>query len=102
MKKMMMVCIALALAGALGGAPVYAADAAESAPFAYGIQVNGTTLEQSGCLMVPMEPVAAALGFTVSTLEDGRIRIDIGRIHTDVTLGEDRYHLTTSNPGLEA
>ena len=45
--------------------------------------------------MVPLRALAEELGFTV-TWSGEQIRVDTGKVHTDVTLGVDRYVITTS------
>lgn len=50
-------------------------------------------------MMVPLRALAENLGFTV-TWNGSSIRVDSGRVHTDVTPGVDRYVITTSLDGM--
>lgn len=49
--------------------------------------------------MVPLRAVAEPLGFTV-TWDNGSVLVDNGTIHTKVTIGVDRYTITTSKETL--
>ena len=96
MKKLAPTLLSLALAGslclpAMAAPPVL--DAA--APSGYTIQVNGTDTGIRGNVMVPLRALAEALGFTV-TWSGAEIRVDTGKVHTDVIPGVDRYVITTS------
>ena len=74
-------------------------DALSSSSYQYAIQINGEVLDATACIMVPMRAVAEPLGFSV-TWNSGSVRLDNGTIHTDITIGVDRYVITTSNPEL--
>lgn len=97
MKKMMCGALCAALLACSVGAA-----AAES----YTVTVDGTALDLSGKtpfvsqekVMVPLRPVAEALGYTVTwTAEDAqRVEIDNGVVHTWVTIGVDSYCRTSS------
>ena len=96
MKKLAPTLLSLALAGSLC-LPAMAAPAVldSAAPSGYTIQVNGTDTDIQGSVMVPLRALAEALGYTV-TWSGEQIRVDTGTFHTDVTLGVDRYVITTS------
>lgn len=97
MKKLVPTLLSLALAGSLC-LPVLAAPVAveeTASPSGYAIQVNGADTEIRGSVMVPLRALAEELGFTV-TWSGEQIRVDTGKVHTDVTLGVDRYVITTS------
>lgn len=95
MKKLMCGALCAALlacsAGAAGG---------------YTVTVDGTALDLGGRtpfvsgerVMVPLRPVAEALGYTVTwTAEDAqRVEMDNGLVHTWVTIGVDQYCRTSS------
>ena len=49
--------------------------------------------------MIPLRAVAEPLGFTV-TWDNGSVLVDNGIIHTKVTIGVDRYVITTSREDL--
>lgn len=66
----------------------------------YALQIDGEDAGVRACVMVPLRAVAEKLGFTVTWRGDGTILLDDGRMHTTVTLGEDRYQVVTSNPEL--
>lgn len=97
MKKMMCGALCAALLACSVGAA--AADS-------YTVTVDGTALDLSGKMpfvsqekvMVPLRPVAEALGYTVTwTAEDAqRVEIDNGVVHTWVTIGVDSYCRTSS------
>ena len=65
----------------------------------YTLQVNGSDTDIDVCVMVPLRALAEELGFTVVWNGDS-IRVDTGDVHTDVTLGVDRYVITTSKEGM--
>lgn len=97
MKKLVPTLLSLALAGSLC-LPVLAAPVAVDetvSPSGYAIQVNGANTDIRGSVMVPLRALAEELGFTV-TWSGEQIRVDTGKVHTDVTLGVDRYVITTS------
>lgn len=105
MKKLAPILLSLTLAGSLS-LPALAAStttnppAGSSAPSSgYTLQVNGTETGLEGCMMVPLRALAEHLGFTV-TWNGSSIRVDSGRVHTDVTPGVDRYVITTSLDGM--
>lgn len=80
--------------------PIAAPDTgAVEQPSGLAIQVDGKETGITGCIMVPLRAVAEKLGFTV-VWDNGVILIDNGVMHTSVTVGEDRYHVITSNPEL--
>ena len=97
MKKMMCGALCAALLACSAGAA--AADS-------YTVTVDGTALDLSGKtpfvsqekVMVPLRPVAEALGYTVTwTAEDAqRVEIDNGVVHTWVSIGVDSYCRTSS------
>ena len=104
MKKLAPILLSLTLAGSLS-LPALASTtanppAASSAPASgYTLQVNGTETGLEGCMMVPLRALAENLGFTV-TWNGSSIRVDSGRVHTDVTPGVDCYVITTSLDGM--
>lgn len=65
----------------------------------YTIQVNGKDLSSEACVVVPLRAVAEALGFAVTWSKNG-ILVDNGIVHTTVTIGVDRYQITTSKENL--
>jgi hypothetical protein len=65
----------------------------------YPIEVNGEAVAASACVMIPLRAVAEPLGFTV-TWDNGSVLVDNGIIHTKVTIGVDRYVITTSREDL--
>lgn len=103
MKKATMIVTTLALAGAMilpaMGAPLAAPIAQQPDESEYILTVNGTDTDVDVCIMVPLRAVAEELGFTV-TWDNGVVRVDNGVMHTDVTIGVDRYVVTTSVEGL--
>lgn len=102
MKKFVALALSLVLAGSLSIAAMAAADTApvNTAPeSSYSIVVDGNPVEGEPVVMVPLRPVAEALGFTV-TWEDGRVVADTGDVHTTVVAGVDSYVLTTSHEGM--
>ena len=94
--------LSLALLAALA-LPVGAAGPEESpaliAPAPLTVQVDGEAVTSQVQIMVPLAPVAQALGYQV-TWDNGVVLLDIGVNHTQVTIGVDRYVITTSNPDL--
>ena len=64
------------------------------------LRIDGKDTGVRACVMVPLRAVAEKLGFTVTWNEDGTILLDDGSMHSAVTLGEDRYQVTTSSPDL--
>lgn len=101
MKKLAPTLLSMALASSLC-LPVLAAPAPAdqtAVPSGYVIQVNGADTDIQGSIMVPLRALAEELGFTVTWSGD-QIRVDTGKVHTDVTLGVDRYVLTTSLDGM--
>ena len=104
MKKLTPALLSLALAGTLclpAMAAPLAADSVNDVNTAsgYTLQVNGSDTEIDVCVMVPLRALAEELGFTVVWNGDS-IRVDTGDVHTDVTLGVDRYVITTSKEGM--
>ena len=97
MKKMMCGVLCAALLACSAGA---------AAAGSYTVTVDGAALDLSGKtpfvsqdkVMVPLRPVAEALGYTVTwTAEDAqRVEIDNGVVHTWVTIGVDSYCRTSS------
>lgn len=94
--------LSLALLAALA-LPVGAAGPEESpdliAPAPLTVQVDGEAVTSQVQIMVPLAPVAQALGYQV-TWDNGVVLLDNGVNHTQVTIGVDRYVITTSNPDL--
>lgn len=104
MKKLAPALLSLALAGTLclpAMAAPLATDSVNDVNTAYGytLQVNGSDTDIGVCVMVPLRALAEELGFTVTWNGDS-IRVDTGDVHTDVTLGVDRYVITTSKEGM--
>lgn len=104
MKKLTPALLSLALAGTLclpAMAAPLATDSINDVNTAsgYTLQVNGSDTEIDVCVMVPLRALAEKLGFTVVWNGDS-IRVDTGDVHTDVTLGVDRYVITTSKEGM--
>lgn len=81
-------------------APADASQSPEEPQPGYALQIDGEDAGVRACVMVPLRAVAEKLGFTVTWRGDGTILLDDGRMHTTVTLGEDRYQVVTSNPEL--
>lgn len=75
------------------------ADSDRDSTHQYAIEVNGQSLDASACVVVPLRSVAEALGFTV-TWNNGTILVDNGTVHTRITLGVDRYQITTSKEDM--
>lgn len=77
----------------ISGAPtVQEALIAPAASSGYHLVVDGKTVEAEPCVMVPLRPVAEALGFTVEW--DASLpgaRLDNEMMHVDVTLQKDSY-----------
>ena len=94
--------LSLALLAALA-LPVGAAGPEESpaliVPAPLTVQVDGEAVTSQVQIMVPLAPVAQALGYQV-TWDNGVVLLDNGINHTQVTIGVDRYVITTSNPDL--
>lgn len=84
--------------------PAAAADTArspeEESQSGCTLRIDGKDTGVRACIMVPLRAVAEKLGFTVVWNEDGTILLDDGSMHSTVTIGEDRYQVTTSNPDL--
>lgn len=104
MKKLAPALLSLALAGTLclpAMAAPLATDSANDAEAAsgYTLQVNGTSTDIDVCVMVPLRALAEELGFTV-TWNGSSVRVDTGDVHTDVTIGVDRYVITTSHEDM--
>ena len=104
MKKLTPALLSLALAGTLclpAMAAPLATDSVNDVNTAsgYTLQVNGSDTDIDVCVMVPLRALAEELGFTVTWNGDS-IRVDTGDVHTDVTLGVDRYVITTSKEGM--
>lgn len=104
MKKLAPALLSLALAGTLclpAMAAPLATDSANNsnAASSYTLQVNAASTDIDVCVMVPLRALAEELGFTV-TWNGSTIRVDTGDVHTDVTIGVDRYVITTSNEAL--
>lgn len=94
--------LSLALLAALA-LPVGAAGPEESpaliVPAPLTVQVDGEAVTSQVQIMVPLAPVAQALGYQV-TWDNGVVLLDNAVNHTQVTIGVDRYVITTSNPDL--
>lgn len=104
MKKLAPALLSLALAGTLclpAMAAPLATDSANDADAAsgYTLQVNGASTDIDVCVMVPLRALAEELGFTV-TWNGSSVRVDTGDVHTDVTIGVDRYVITTSHEDM--
>lgn len=104
MKKLTPALLSLALAGTLCLPAMAASPATDSVndvntASGYTLQVNGSDTDIDVCVMVPLRALAEELGFTVVWNGDS-IRVDTGDVHTDVTLGVDRYVITTSKEGM--
>ncbi len=107
-RKWMSALLALALAGALS-VPALAAgpesgsaqalSSGDDGTHRYPISVNGESIAARACVMVPLRAVAEPLGYTV-TWDNGRVLVDDGTLHATVTIGVDRYVLTTSREDL--
>lgn len=76
------------------------APAPKEAQPGYILRIDGVDTDVRACVMVPLRAVAEKLGFTVTWNGDGSILLDNGVMHSTVTIGQDRYQVTTSNPGL--
>lgn len=100
-----MVFLKKMVCGALCAA-LLACSVGAAAADSYTVTVDGTALDLSGKtpfvsqekVMVPLRPVAEALGYTVTwTAEDAqRVEIDNGVVHTWVSIGVDSYCRTSS------
>lgn len=113
MKKLMAsaLCAAMALSlslSAFAAEPVdispnpagaVSAPAEELQP-GYTLRIDGEDTGIRACVMVPLRATAEKLGFTVAWNGDGTILLDDGSMHSTVTIGEDLYQVTTSNPDL--
>ena len=102
MHRIFTASLSLALLAALA-LPVGAAGPEESpdliVPAPLTVQVDGEAVTSQVQIMVPLAPVAQALGYQV-TWDNGVVLLDNGVNHTQVTIGVDRYVITTSNPDL--
>jgi hypothetical protein len=114
MKKPMIALLSLALVGAMA-VPAFAAEPEQpilisEAPAListntaadtgrYIVQVNGKDTDMNVCVMVPLRAIAKELGFTV-TWNNGTVLVDDGTMHTEITIGEDRYLVATSVEGV--
>lgn len=99
-------CVTVSAADLKEGAPApeearpLAAEAADcDGTHRYPVEINGERAGSPACVMVPLRAVAEPLGFTV-TWDSGSVLVDNGVIHTRVTIGLDRYVITTSNEAL--
>lgn len=108
MKKLLSAALSLALMGTLA-LPVLAASAqqpliapapGEEPQPGYTLEIDGEETGVRACIMVPLRAVAERLGFTVTWNGDGTILMDDGVMHATVTIGEDLYQVTTSDPEL--
>lgn len=72
----------------------------EEAQPGYVLRIDGVDTDVRACVMVPLRAVAEKLGFTVTWNGDGSILLDNGVMHSTVTIGQDCYQVTTSNPDL--
>lgn len=84
------------------GDPMLIAPAPDSevSKGSYALIVDGRDMGAQICVVVPLRAVAEALGFTVTWNGDGTITLDDGKLHTDLTIGEDNYQTVTSNGEL--
>ena len=80
----------------ISGTPSYLSEQSGSD---YTIQINGETIDADVCVMVPLRAIAEKLGFTV-TWKNGTVLVDDGTMHTNVTIGTDRYLVSTSIEGV--
>lgn len=93
MKKLVSLLLGLTLALSLS-LPALAADTLTDGSVT--VTVDGEAVTEVP-VMVPLRPVAEALGFTVTW--DGSLpgaRVDNGSVHTEVVLGRDLYTVTSS------
>lgn len=75
-------------------------EPAEAPQPGYALQIDGEDTGARACVMVPLRAVAEKLGFQVTWNGDGTVLLDDGAMHTTVTIGEDRYQVASSRPGL--
>ena len=69
--------------------------------FPYTLEIPGKEAKEIHAdLMVPLRETAEALGFKV-TWDKGKTLVDNGTMHTTVTVGEDKYIVSTSVKGLD-
>lgn len=92
-KKVTSMLLTLSLLGTMA-VPAFAAEAGR-----YPILIDGQEVDASACVMVPLRAVAEPLGFTV-TWDGTSVLVDNGEIHTNVSLGVDRYVITTSHEDM--
>lgn len=106
MKKLIVSAISTVMALSLTAAafaaePMTVSPGPEEEPQpGFALQIDGKDTGVRACIMVPLRAVAEKLGFTVTWNSDGTVLLDDGSMHSTVTIGEDRYQVTTSNPDL--
>lgn len=64
------------------------------------LRIDGKDTDVRACVMVPLRAVAEKLGFTVTWDGGNAVLLEDGDTHSTVTIGEDRYQVTTSSPDL--
>ena len=79
--------------------PALISEIPEETSGRYTFEINGSDLSVDAVIMVPLRVIAEPLGFTV-TWDDGTVSLDNGIMHSTVTIGLDRYIVTTSVEGL--
>ena len=107
MKRIASALLTLTLAGFLclpawaASAPLAQPDSGNAgSPSEYTLCIDGADTDIDVCPMVPLRALAEQLGYTVTWSGGDTIRVDTGAVHTDVTLGLDRYVITTSLEGM--
>lgn len=107
MKRIACALLTLTLAGSLclpawaASAPLAQPDGGNAGfPSGYTLCIDGADTDIAVCPMVPLRALAEQLGYTVTWSGGDIIRVDTGSVHTDVTLGVDRYVITTSLEGM--
>lgn len=103
MKKLIVftLCAALSLStAAFAAEPVDIAASPEELQPGYTLRIDGKDTDVRACVMVPLRAVAEKLGFTVTWDGGNAVLLEDGDTHSTVTIGEDRYQVTTSSPDL--
>ena len=103
MKKLIVftLCAALTLStAAFAAEPADIAASPEEPQPGYTLRIDGKDTDVRACVMVPLRAVAEKLGFTVKWNGGNAVLLDDGDMHSTITIGEDRYQVTTSNPDL--
>ena len=65
------------------------------------LEIDGKETDVRACIVIPLRAAAEKLGFKVTWNGDGTISLDNGVMNCTITLGKDRYQVTTSNPDLD-